>query len=313
MGLSVADGGYPLSEIWVCPVADGDCGHPGASTNSLQAAIDAVGHSIIYVAAGTYVGAVNINKSVELMGAQHDVNVSGRTAAGPSEATLQGLVTVDASDVIINGFTLTNPGQTYAMVLAKHTPSNSNITVIYNIVDNVGAVGLAQNVHAINVNSGPDSVTIAHNRFNNIKASSKSVSAIGVIDSLSTDPSNNLSIQDNTFSDIASGTKGAYGIILNNGAGTSNALVKGNTFSGLSGGWTHAIGLEGPTPNATVMGNTFSGLTAAGADNAAILFEHNPVGNTVTVYHNQFNGTVFYGVAVHPDDLPGGAMAITIP
>ena len=54
-------------------------------------------------------------------------------------------------------------------------------------------------------------------------------------------------------------------------------------------------------------GNDFSGLTAAGADNAAILFEKNPAGGSVTIYHNKFNGTAFYGVAIHPNDLPGGS------
>jgi len=54
-----------------------------------------------------------------------------------------------------------------------------------------------------------------------------------------------------------------------------------------------------------VTGNIFSGLTA-GADNTAIFFEDNPNGGTVTVSGNQFNGTAFYGVAIHPKDLPGG-------
>ena len=165
---------------------------------------------------------------------------------------------------------------------------------------------------------GADAVTVAHNRFNNIKASVKSVSAVGVLQSTSTDPSTGLVIKDNTFSDIASATKGAYGILINNGAGSGEctpntstggapgAQIKDNTFSGLNGGWTHAIGLEGPTLNAVVSGNDFSGLTATGDETAAIFFEKNPVGNTVTIYHNKFNGTAFYGVAIHPRALPGG-------
>ena len=150
-------------------------------------------------------------------------------------------------------------------------------------------------------------MTVAHNRFNNIKAGTKSVSAVGVLDTASTDPSSGLLIQDNTFSDIASTTKGAYGIILNNKAGTPGAQIKDNNFSSLSGGWTHAIGLEGPTPNAVVDGNIFSGLTAAGSDKAAILFEMNVDGGTVAIQCNQFNGTTFYGVAIQPNDLPGGS------
>jgi hypothetical protein len=94
---------------------------------------------------------------------------------------------------------------------------------------------------------------------------------------------------------------------LNNGAGVPDAQIKDNSFSGLSGGWTHAIGLEGPTPSAIVTGNIFSNLTALSPDNAAILFEKNSVGNTVTIAGNQFNGATYYGVAIHPNDLPGGS------
>ena len=258
----------------------------------------------INVAAGTYVENVSIPKSVTLKGAQYDVNVSGRTAPSTSESTIQGLVTVNASDVNINGFTLTNPGQTNALSV---TASHSNIAITYNIVYSVGAVGLTDNVHAILLNQGPDSVTIAHNRFNNIKSGTMTVSAVGVLSSSSTDPSTGLVIQDNTFTDIASASKGAYGIIINNAAGAPGAQIKDNTFSGLNGGWTHAIGLEGPTPNAIVTGNIFSGLTTTGTDNTAIFFEDNPNGGTVTVSGNQFNDTAFYGVAIHPDDLPGGS------
>ena len=258
----------------------------------------------INVCAGTYAENISIPKSATLKGAQYDVNVSGRTAADASESTIQGLVTVNSSDVNINGFTLTNPGQTYALSI---TPSSSNIAITYNIVDTVGAVGLAQNVHAIMFQNGADSVTISHNRFNNIKAGTKSVSAIGVLDSVSTNASTGLLIQGNIFTDIASGTRGAYGVILNNKAGVPGAQIKDNIFSGLNGGWTHAIGLEGPTPNAIVTGNIFSSLTALSPDNAAILFEKNSVGNTVTVANNQFNGVTYYGVAVHPNDLPGGS------
>ena len=291
-----------FSNLWVTAA-----GAQTGATGRVQEGINSVSGSTVNVAAGLYVGDVNIPASVTLKGAQYGVAVSGRTAASASESTLQGLVTVDASNVVVDGFTFTNPGGTYAFYVKNHTPSHNVIAFTHNIVDTVGAVGLGSNVHAVLLNQGPDSVTIAHNRFNNIKAGAKSVSAVGVLDSASADPSTGLVIEDNNFSDIASASKGAYGVILNNAAGAPGAQIKDNTFSGLSGGWTHAIGLEGPTPSAVVSGNEFSGLTAAGADNAAILFEKNPVGNTVTIYHNKFNGTAFYGVAIHPNDLPGGS------
>lgn len=299
-GIHVA---YPLMDVWVCP--SGDCGHPGASFNTIQEGVNVVQTGgTVHVAAGTYVENVSIPKSSTLQGAQFDVSVSGRTAAGPGESTIQGLVSVNASNVDINGFTLTNPGQTYAVSIP---PTSSNVSITYNIVDNVGSVALGSNVHAIIFQNGADAVTIAHNRFSNINANTKSVSSIGVLDSVSTNPSTDVLIQDNIFTNIASVTKGAYGVIINNAAGAPGAQIKDNTFSGLSGGWTHAIGLEGPTNGAIVTGNVFSNLTAAGSDNVAIFFEKNPVGDTVTVSQNQFNGSAFYGVAIHPNDLPGGA------
>jgi len=299
-GTAAAAGNWYVSTTGNDTTGDGSLLNPWLTIN--HAIGQAGGGDTINVAAGTYVENVSIPKSVTLKGAKYDVNVSGRTAASASESTIQGLVTVDASGVNINGFTLTNPSQTNALSV---TPSHSNIAITYNIVDSVGAVGLTDNVHAILLNQGPDSVTIAQNRFNNIKSGTKTVSAVGVLSSASLDSSTGLVIQDNTFTGIASTSRGAYGIIINNAAGAPGAQIKDNTFSGLSGGWTHAIGLEGPTPNAIVTSNIFSSLTA-GADNTAIFFEDNPNGGTVTVSGNQFNGTAFYGVAIHPDDLPGG-------
>lgn len=275
----------------------------GCTYTTIQAAIATAGAGdTITVSAGTYAENLTVNKAVALVGPLANVDVSGRTAAGPDEATIQGLVTVTASDVSINGFSLTNPGQPNAVVV--NAAANS-FTFNCNIVDTVGAAGLADNVHAVHLSQGPDSAVITSNLFKNIRAGAKSVSAVGVLDSTSTDASTGLYIRWNIFTNISSDSKGAYGIIINNKAGAPGAQILDNTFSGLSsGGWTHAIGLEGPTPGAVVTGNTFTGLTAAGADNAAILFQANPVGGTVNVSMNAFNGSGYFGVAVHPDDFP---------
>jgi len=278
----------------------------GGCYTTIQAAINAaVPGNVIGVAAGTYVENLSVTKSLTLWGAQADITESSRTAGGVAESTIQGLVTVSASNVNINGFTLTNPGQTYAVYVTSNTPSHSTITISYNLVDNVGSAALTSNVHAILLNRGPDSVSILHNRFSNI-ASDRSANGVGVLDSVSTDSSTGLLIQDNLFTSISSATRGAYGIIINNAAGAPGAQILDNTFTTLGGGWTHAIGLEGPTPNAVVTGNIFSNLTASGADNAAVFFEKNPGGNTVDVSNNQFNGSGYYGVAIHPNDMPGG-------
>ena len=136
-----------FSNLWVTAAG----GQTGA-TGRVQEGINSVSGSTVNVAAGLYVGDVNIPASVTLKGAQYGVAVSGRTAASPSESTLQGLVTVDASTVVVDGFTLTNPGQTYAFYVKNHTPSHSVIAFTHNIVDTVGDVGLGSNVHAVLLN-----------------------------------------------------------------------------------------------------------------------------------------------------------------
>jgi parallel beta-helix repeat protein len=288
-----------FSNLWV----DDDSPQTGAIPR-IQEGVNLVTASIVNVAAGTYTENVLANKSVELRGAQYGVAIGGRTAGGASESTIQGLVTVAASNVSIDGFTLTNPSQPYAVNV---TSSSNTIAIGHNFVDNVGGPSYGSNVHAIVVSQGPDSVTISDNSFTNISANAKSANGVGVIDSASSNPSTGLVVTNNTFASISSATRGAYGIIINNAAGAPGAQILNNTFSGLSGGWTHAVGLEGPTPNAIVTGNVFSGLTATGSDKSAVFFEKNSSGGTVTVQCNQFNDSTFYGVAIHPNDLPGGS------
>ncbi len=258
----------------------------------------------VNVAAGAYPESVTLGRAVSLLGAQADVAVAGRTVGGAAEATVTGQFTIDAANVTLNGFTLTNPGAPYAVVV---NPTAANATITRNLVDNVGATTLAANVHAVIAQNGADGLRILDNRFSNINAGAKSLSAVGILDSASTDASEGLMISGNTFTGITSAGKGAYAVILNNKAGVPGAQITNNSFSNLSGGWTHAIGLETRTPNAVVTGNSFTGLTATGADNAAVHFEDNPDGATAGINHNNFGGGGYYGVLIHPDDLPGGA------
>ena len=283
-------------------------GSQTGATSLIQEGIDLVNGSTLNVVAGTYAENININKSLNLVGAQAGVGVAGRTAGDAAETTIQGLVSVNASNVSINGFTFTNPGQTSAITIP---PSSSNTAISYNMIENVGAPTLSSNVHSIVFQNGADSVNISHNSFNNINANAKSASAISVLDSVSTDPSNDLVIFDNTFTNIASVTKGAYGIIINNKAGAPGAEITFNTFSGLNGNWTHAIGLETDVINPVVAHNNFSNLTVngAGSDVAAIFFEADPSSHTAKVIMNRFEGTTFYGVLIHPDSVALGYTA----
>ncbi len=225
------------------------------------------------------------------------------------ESVIHGRMTITASDVEVTGFYLTNPGETNAVVLTGN-PKPSNVKIANNRIQDVGSPTLENHVHTIFLSSGPDDVTIANNVFSNLKSGeTRSVSAIGVLDSASADPSEGLFIANNSFTDIASTNRGAYGILINNAAGAPAAQIVNNTFSGISGRWTHAVGMEGPTLDAIVTGNVFSNLTGTiGA--AALLFEDNPDGGTVTITGNRFNGSGYFGAALHPKHLPGGGGAL---
>jgi hypothetical protein len=287
----------------------------------IQAAIDAAtAGDTINIAAGTYTENLTINKALTLNGAQDGVSVSGRTKGGANESTVVGEISLaNVSNVNIDGFTLKNPGALRLLYLnaSNGTTPVSNVKIANNFVTEVGSPTLCDNVHVIFLNRGPDNVTIEGNHLSNLR-SGRSISAISLLDTVSTNSSENVVIRNNVFDDIASvattcsapSPRGAYGIISNNAAGSPSLRVLGNTFSNFNGSWTHAVGLEGPTQNAVVLDNTFSNLSAVGADKSAVFFEANPLGNTVSVLFNEFNGSNFFGVAIHPGDLPGGSRGL---
>ena len=253
---------------------------------TIQAAIDAtttVAGDVIEVGPGTYTESLNINKGVTLR-AVGLINIVGQA-------------TVNASNVTFDGFNLSNPGASYGMVI---NPGVSNVTVTGNTFENIGSSTYSDNVKGIYLQNGPDSVTIEGNTFRNIHAGTKSVNAVFSGDSNAADEATGLVIRNNVFENITSATKGGYGILLNNGLGTPGAIIEGNSFDGISGGWTHAIGLEGPTSNALINRNVFSGLTAGSVDNTAVFFEANSGLGTTSITNNQFLNSGF-GVAVHPD------------
>ena len=281
-----------LTPVYVnasAPVCTSDCGTASKPYQTIAAGIArvAAGGSI-HVAAGTYTGPVTLNKSLSLI--------------GESGATIVGQVDVTASYVTLQGMTFTNPNQSFGV---RINPSVANVSVLDNTFTNIGGAGYGSYVKGLYLLNGPDTVIIDGNTFTNIKSgTAQSANGVYIGDSPSSNPSEGVVIHDNTFSDITSAGKGAYGILTNNGAGAPGIDILDNTFTGINGNWTHAIGLEGPTPNAEILGNIFSAITANGTsvDKAAIFFEDNPAGATTKVENNQFT-VGFYGIAVHPSDV----------
>lgn len=267
-----------------------------------------VGEGVSYFIDGEFSGSFadsyttqisNIILNVYNFGEDYDVywdNLTNFT----NEAKVTGLVNISADDVVVDGFTLENPGQSIAVDINS---TASNVTLKHNVIQNVGGATVGQ-MQAVYLEHGPNNVLIEGNTFKDISSGTSSAKAILSGDSNTTDPAENLIIRANTFSNI-SASRGAYGVILSNGAGNPGAIIEANAFNGLSGAWTHAIGLEGPTANAKIENNAFAGLTATGPDKSAIFFENNREGGSVAVKYNKFFHSGL-GVGIHPDDQPGG-------
>lgn len=278
--------------------------------STIQEAVDDPGCSTINVAAGFYPEDVTIPRALTLNGAQAGNAFAGRTFFSLVESTVHGLITVQAMKVTIDGFSLTNPAQNFS-ILVKTAGGNAFIT--NNIINTVGATSLATNPAAIYLERGPDDVRIVANRITNVQ-SIPTAQGVLVGDSGSPDPSENILVSENLIEDITSGSRGAYGIQVNNGASTAltatgftTIVIQGNTITRLKGGgWAHAIGLEGETPGVVVVGNTISMVVDAtpavdGQDAVAVHFEANPFFPTARVNFNNFDLTIVqFGIRLHP-------------
>ena len=282
---------------------------PTGTHATIQSAVNDVSCTVINVQPGAYAENVNVHRTVTINGAQAGNAVGTRTFAATGESTVTGEWTIAAPDVVIDGFSLTNPGQPEVITVKT---AGSGATIQNNIIDTVGGAGQVQ---AIYLELGPDNVEILDNRFNNIQSTTSSAKAVLIGDSTSANPSTGIVIDSNVIQNITA-ARGAYGIQANNGAstapaatGSTSATISDNTLTNINGaGWAHAIGLEGDTPNTTVTGNTFTGVVDGTPtpvnDAAAVFFEANPSFASVAVNNNNFNvGTQAYGIALHPSLL----------
>ena len=157
-------------------------------------------------------------------------------------------MTIDASSVTFDGFSLTNPGVAAAAFGVLVQTAGAGATIANNLIANVSSTlttsqGTAQ---AIYLENGPDNVLILGNSISQV-VSDRSAKGILIGDSAATDASQAVTIVNNTITGVTSTTRGAYGITTNNGTG-ANVTITGNSLSDLNGGgWVHAIGLEGDT------------------------------------------------------------------
>ena len=293
------------------------CAVPGDYA-TIQAAVNDLGCSTINVGSGVYLENVTIARTVVLNGAQAGNAVAGRTFGSGSESTVTGVTltgnfavfTINGPNVRIDGFSITNSVTGGAAIGINIKVAGSGTVVTNNIIDTVttpdpGGNGTAQ---AIYLETGPDNVQILGNRLNNVTSP---LSAKGILIGFNggTDPSVNTFIQGNVISNITSLAKGAYGVsVANVVPGASGLKIQNNSIDTLvSGGWIHAIGLEGDTPGVLISGNTISNFSAAGPDQIAVWFESNASFATGQVHLNNLAvGTSAFGIAVQPS-LPSGS------
>ena len=276
----------------------------GMTYATIQAAIDAASAGdTISASAGVYNESLNIDKGLTLQSA-------AGAAATTIAATGTTAVTIDADNVMIDGFTVTNPAGKHGIVATDH----SDLTIVNNIITDIGSsdsttsgtnFGLAIVSSAAAVNN----IAILDNQINYIAGGSfKSVDGIAIGWSNGSESVTGLTIQGNAISHItsdtgeyAAGGRGAYGILINHTTSSSGQTIApqilNNTITDLEALWVHGIGLEGDTPNALVQGNTISHLvdykSPADPDAAAIMVEDNASADTVTIYENSFSDTWF--------------------
>src|SRR5206468_11571935 len=158
------------------------------------------------VGPGVYNENVTIGRSLILNGAQAGNPFAGRTFLGVGESTIQGLITVQAATVTIDGFSLTNPSQNFA-ILVKTAGDDAIIT--NNIIQTVGSISLATNPAAIYLEYGPDRVQIVGNKISDV-VSIPTAQGILIGDSRSANLSLNILIAGTSISDISRVSRGAY-------------------------------------------------------------------------------------------------------
>jgi hypothetical protein len=309
-----------VSAFGVADALAATCSVPGDHP-TIQSAVNDPVCTTINVAPGLYNENVTVNRTVTINGAQAGNPVAGRVSGGPGESTVNGanpfnpfitspVFQINAPDVNIDGFTIKNPVALNAATGIDVKTAGNDAVITNNIFDMITTPDLGGNgtAQAVYLENGPDNVNISNNEMKNIQ-SNRSAKGVLIGDNGGFNPSQNVLIKGNSIHDIASASRGAYGVSVANVPGVSGLKIQSNTLNNLNGGgWVHAIGLEGDTPGVMVTDNDISNLNGASPDKVAVWFESNPSFGSAQVHTNNFNVTAAaYGIAVHPA-LTGGSV-----
>src|SRR5205809_88398 len=210
------------------------CSVPSLSYPTIQSAVSDNNCDPIDVAAGGYVENVTIGRTLILNGQQAGNPAPGRVGA---ESIVQGanpiganpVITINAGSVRIDGFTLKNAITTGAAIGIAVKTAGTGAVITNNIIDGVNTLDTGGNgtAQAIYLENGPDNVQILANDLKNIH-SNRSAKGVHIGDASSTNSSTGVLIEGNWIENVTSDTRGAYGVSINNGNGsTVNSGVDG--------------------------------------------------------------------------------------
>ncbi|MDB5432933.1 MAG: type secretion C-terminal target domain, partial [Caulobacter sp.] len=198
---------------------------------SLQAAIDAAHDGdVIHLEAGTYAGAVNVNKAVTIEGANHGVDGAGVRGA---ESVISGAVTVSAA-ATLDGVEILNTSNNSTQFFGVRITGAHDVTVENSVFYSTGPNGNSEDRGISLDTSATGHVTISDNLFTGAQGVGDDFGSANWQRGVWSDgTTSQLDITGNTFVHIRSG--------LNlDGYTDAKTNVSGNHF--LSGGTGIAVG-----------------------------------------------------------------------
>ncbi len=296
---------------------DSNAGTADSPFATIQQGVDSVSPGgTVDVAAGTYDEGVNIDKSVNLLGANAGTPATGTRAPESIVTQTGGTSSVfditTAAPVTIDGFTGTftgtdQPGQVTVGGLVFDTQSDNSLTFSDNIVS--GSTfnnALVYDTSAINS-------TLTDNEFTG--TGQIGAGATGIVATWGSGSAQDvLDITGNTFDGLTETTAdGTPAINLNDSGG----VVEDNTFTNLH---QYGILIADTLDNLTISDNTFSGIynstpgSSSNRGSGVRTFENPDFAGPVTVEDNTFTN-MYHAVDVandgSPADLSSGNFTVT--
>ncbi len=249
-----------------------------ANNRGIQAAVNAVtSGGTVDVAPGTYNENVNISKSIVLNGS--NVGISGNgTRVGESDISS---VNITASNVTVDGFSLTNPG---VQMNVNGTTSLVGVKVQNNIFSGYRSVGFPT------YNAG--NILITGNLFKNPLANSESIQ----IKANSSTPGgcNGTIVNHNVFT-AASNNGGADVNFSCTGSSSTGVIVSENMDTGLADpNGTSFTAFSGVASGIVISDNNITSTPTSGSP----IFFFGSVSGSVTIDNNRINGGGSSAIAI---------------